>query len=219
MVQQLNILIVDDHKMIREGLLAMLQLYQKDWKFNIDLADSGENAIKKCDERLYDLIIMDYQLPGISGFQATESILKKYPTQKIIALSNYDEFSTIKEMLDAGVQGFILKNISSDELIKAIRTVLKGRQYFSNEVAIQLLEYNQSNQKKTSEAEDIMSCLSEREIEILKLISLEKTNQEIAEILYLSKRTIDKHRQHLLEKFNTNNTVGLIKRALELKII
>lgn len=219
MVQQLNILIVDDHKMIREGMCAMLQLYKKDWKLKIDLAENGEAAVKKSEKNLYDIIIMDYQLPGISGFQAVSSILKKKPNQKIIALSNYDEFSTIKEMLDAGVQGFILKNISSDELIKAIRTVLKGHQYFSNEVAIQLLEYKQSNHKKSSEAEEMMSCLSVREIEILKLISLELTNQEIAEILNLSKRTIDKHRQHLLEKFNTNNSVGLIKRALELKII
>jgi len=235
-MKKLKILVVDDHKMIRDGIRSMLELYKKRYAFSIHIAESGEDAVVKAKKGNYDLIIMDYQLPQMSGVEATREILKQKPLSRILALSNYDEQGNITNMLKAGAKGFVLKNIGPDELILAIETILKGKNYYSNDIAIKLIRINNapSKSKKQKPGDSKMvkedpevyvsgeieyEALSDRELEILRLIVAECTNQEIAEALSLSKRTVDKHRQRMHDKLRVTNTVGLLKRAMELKLI
>lgn len=212
--QIVKLLIVDDHQMVRDGIRVMLESQNKTYSFVITEAENGEDAIKNVLKYDYDIILIDYQLPKMSGMETVERILLYKPTTKILALSNYDELTYINNMLKAGVSGYILKNVEPVELIAAIKTILNNKVFYSNEVAIKLIE----SKKKTSSSIDKYS-LTKRELEILKLITQEKTNDEISSLLFIAKRTVDSHRQNLLNKLGVKNTVGLTKIAIESKLI
>ena len=141
MSKNIRILIVDDHKMVREGIRSMLEFQESKFKFFINEAGDGEEGIEIAGQNPYDIIIMDYQLPGMDGADAAKLILEKNPDAKILALSNYNEYMYIDRMIKTGVKGFVLKNVTPEELIKAIDTILKGSNYFSNDVAIKLLNF------------------------------------------------------------------------------
>lgn len=214
--QIIDLLIVDDHQMVRDGIKVMLGAPNKYYKFRIDEAESGEEAVKKTIHKNFDIVIVDYNLPGINGARTAENILLYKHDMKILTLSNYDEVSYAESMLAAGAKGYILKNIEPVQLLNAIRTILSGKNYYSNEIAIKLLEASQNG---ASDIAKNKKGLSARETEVLELICLEKTNEEIANELSVSKRTIDTHRQNLLLKLQAKNTVGLIKAAYKLKLI
>jgi DNA-binding NarL/FixJ family response regulator len=197
--QIVRLLIVDDHQMVRDGIRVMLESQNKTYTFVITEAENGEEAIKNVLKYDYDIILIDYQLPNMTGMETVERILLYKPTTKILALSNYDELTYINNMLKAGASGYILKNVEPVELIAAIKTILNDKVFYSNEVAIKLIE----SKKKTASSIDKYS-LTKRELEILKLITQEKTNDEIS---------------NLLNKLGVKNTVGLTKIAIELKLI
>ncbi len=215
-VKQLSLLIVDDHQMIRDGIRVMLESQEGSCKFLITEADSGEEAIRKILRFQFDAIIVDYQMPGISGAETVRSIMMYRPASKILALSNYDELSYISEMLSAGAKGYVLKNIEPAQLVNAVQTIMCDRPYYSNEVAVKLLDAER-NHIRTSTPDSY--GLTKREIEILRMIALEMTNDEISETLKIAKRTVDSHRQNLLHKLHVKNTVGLIKAAYEFRLI
>lgn len=221
-MEQIKILIVDDHRMVRDGLRSMLESQEKKYRFIIDEAESAEEGLDRANRGSYDVIIMDYQLPKMNGSEATKAILEFNKDTKILALSNYDEYMYITNILKAGARGFVLKNIGPDELINAIETIISGKNYYSNDVAIRLINPMNDNgymPLNLNERENKLNLLSKREIEILKLIACEFTNEEIANKLFISKRTVDTHRQNLLNKLNVKNTAGLVKHALELNIM
>jgi DNA-binding NarL/FixJ family response regulator len=213
-IQKVRLLIVDDHQMVRDGIRVMLESQNKTYAFVITEAENGEDAIKNVLKYDYDIILIDYQLPKMTGMETVEKILLYKPTTKILALSNYDELTYINNMLKAGVSGYILKNVEPIELIAAIKTILNDKIFYSNEVAIKLIE----SKKRTASSIDKYS-LTKRELEILKLITEEKTNDEISTLLFIAKRTVDSHRQNLLNKLGVKNTVGLTKIAIEYKLI
>lgn len=215
-VKTISLLIVDDHQMVRDGIRVMLESQQGYYKFDITESDSGEDAINKVLRKNFDCIIVDYQMPGISGAETVKSIMMYRSESKILALSNYDELSYISNMLNAGAKGYVLKNIEPSQLLLAIQTILDDRPYYSNEVAVKLLDAERNN-IRTGTPESY--GLTKREMEILKRIALEMTNDEIASDLKIAKRTVDSHRQNLLNKLHVKNTVGLIKAAYEFKII
>ena len=212
--QIVRLLIVDDHQMVRDGIRVMLESQNKTYTFVITEAENGEDAVKNILKKDYDIILIDYQLPKMTGMETVERILLYKPNTKILALSNYDELTYINNMLKAGVSGYILKNVEPVELIAAIKTILNGKIFYSNEVAIKLIE----SKKRTASSIDKYS-LTKRELEILKLITAEKTNDEISTLLYIAKRTVDSHRQNLLTKLGVKNTVGLTKIAIEAKLV
>lgn len=213
---RLRVLIVDDHKMVRDGLRIMLESDVHRFEFAITEAESGEEAIKLVLKKDFDLVIIDFQLPGINGAQAIRDIAIYRPAIKILALSNYDEYSYIKEVMSSGAHGYVLKNIEPDQLSRAIETILAGRSFYSNEVALRLLDAEeQKNQPDQIEKYGV----TKRELEILKLVVKGLTNDEIANKLYISKRTVDTHRQNLLAKLRVKNTAGLIKLAYDLKVV
>jgi DNA-binding NarL/FixJ family response regulator len=212
----IDLLIVDDHQMIRDGIKVMLDAPNKYYRFKIEEAESGEEAVQKAIYKYFDVVIIDYHLPGINGAAATEDILRYKPGIKILALSNYDEVSYADSMITAGAKGYILKNIEPAQLLNAIRTILSGKTFYSNEVAIKILEASQNNGVTIAKSKH---TLTPREIEVLKLIYQEKKNAQIANELCISKRTVDTHRQNLLLKLQAKNTVGLIKSAYKLQLI
>ena len=214
--QIIDLLIVDDHQMVRDGIKVMLDSENKFYKFRIEEAESGEEAIQKAIHKNYDVIIIDYHLPGINGAKTTEDILLYKHNVKVLALSNYDEVSYAESMIAAGAKGYILKNIEPLQLLTAIRTTLSGKNFYSNEIALKLLEASQNYERNIIKNKN---SLTPREIEVLKLICQEKKNEQIANELCISKRTVDTHRQNLLLKLQVKNTVGLIKAAYKMELL
>ena len=212
----INVLVIDDHKMIRDGLKVMLASLSKFQLFKLVEADSGEDAIKKISKSFFEIVIIDYQMPGLSGAETIHRILRFIPKIKILVLSNYDELSYIQCMMDAGAKGYILKNIEPAEMLNAIKTILADKIYYCNEVAVKLIEA--AEDKKISK-EKAKKILTRREIEVLQMIAMEMNNEEIARKLFVAKRTVDTHRQNLLNKLQVKNSIGLLRIAYKLDLV
>ena len=214
--ETISLLIIDDHKMVREGVKIMLISLRNSVLFKVQEAESGEEALIKIDRFNFDVAIVDYQMPGMSGVETIRRVLRVRPHLKILALSNYDELSYIQSMMDAGAKGFVLKSIEPPEMLKALRTILSNKNYYCNDVSIKIIEAAENKNTKKVQLEKILST---RETDVLKLIAMEMTNEEIAQKLFVSKRTIDTHRQNLINKLNVKNTVGLVKAAYKFNLI
>jgi DNA-binding NarL/FixJ family response regulator len=212
----INLLIIDDHKVVRDGLKMMLASLKKVLIFKVTEAGSGEDALKKISRDDFGLVIIDYQLPGISGVETIYRILRYKPSTKIMVLSHYDELPCIQAMMDAGARAYVLKSVEPAELHKALIAVLSGSIYYSNVAALKMIESGRDNGIQQLQAK---SLLTRREQEVLKMIAMELTNDEIAQKLSVAKRTIDTHRQNLINKLHVKNTVGLVKAAYKLNLI
>jgi DNA-binding NarL/FixJ family response regulator len=215
----LKILIVDDHQLVRDGIQTMLETQSDKYKFEILEANSGEEAVRIIKNYDFDIVLMDYQLPNMTGPETVTQILKLKSQTKLLALSNYDEYAYIVNMLKAGVNGYVLKNISPNELIKAIQTILAGKKYYANEISERIIEYKDKELNDRNNPGSKKLGLSKRQLEVLKLVSSGMTNNAISKKLNLAKRTVDTHRQNLLIKLEVNNTAALIKKALELSLL
>jgi len=212
-MEKLNILIVDDHKLFREGLKILLK--NLDDVNDVWEAPDGEvflNMIKTCHP---DLLLMDIEMPRINGIEATIKALEMFPDLKILALSMYGDEEYFQKMVDAGVCGFLLKNSEFSEVRKAITTVVQGNNYFTEEILYRLVNRFKT---KPSQTEPPVT-LSDRELEVLLLICKGLSNQEIADQLFISKRTVDHHRASLLTKTNTRNAASLVIYAIKHKMI
>ena len=212
----IRLLIIDDHQMVRDGIRVMLESKAEVMHFEIDEAENGEMGVQKILKKPFDIVLCDYQLPGMSGTQTLKQIRLYRKDMKVLALSNYDELSYVKSMISEGANGYILKNIEPSQLLHAIQVVLAGSSYYSNEVALKLID-SAKNPETVLPASK--SRLTKRELEILKMIALEMTNDEIAKGLFISKRTVDTHRQNLLNKLHVKNTAGLIKAAYAFDLV
>jgi DNA-binding NarL/FixJ family response regulator len=213
-LKNITILIIDDHKMVRDGLRVMLSSIDRYFKITVIEAESGRHALSKISRQPVDLVIVDYQMPEMTGTETVLRILRFKPDMKLIALSNYDETANIVSMIEAGVNGYVLKNIEQEEMLKAIKTVLAGKQYFSNEIALKLIE-----DAGAEEPVPQTSAITARERQVLELIHKGLKNEAIARELHVSKRTIDSHRQNLRLKLNATNPVELLRAAYQLGIL
>lgn len=212
----ISLLIVDDHQMVRDGIRVMLESLDCRYIFKITETENGEDALKKVMHNHFDIVLIDYQLPGMSGAQTIEKIVTIRPHARILALSNYDEVTYVNNMMQSGAKGYVLKNIEPAELLNAIKTILSGKPFYSNEVAVKLLE----NEKKSPGTNAPNTTgLTKMQLVVLKMIAQEMNNEEIAASLNIAKRTVDTHRQNLLMKLNVRNTAGLVKAAYRLKLI
>ena len=213
-----KILIIDDHPIVRDGIKTMLELGEFDtYVFTISEAGSDVETMLMLKNNKFDLIIMDYQLEETNGAVLTKSVINLYPNQYILTLSNYDDHTYAGNMLKAGARGYVTKNLSAKGLVEAIDSVLKGKVYFSLRLANELIEHRILGKSSIELNADnpSLSRLSKREVEIIKLICDQLTNEEISKMLFLSKRTIDNHRQNILNKLGMSNTAGLVRFAVE----
>lgn len=226
-MKKINILIVDDHPLIRDGLRTMLESQTKQAKFVVYEAENQNEAVHIVQNNKLDVVIMDFQLQDEKGHEVTETLLKLNNKLRILGLSNYDEYVYALDMLKAGAKGYVLKNVGIKELIGAILQVLDGKVYYSNEIANKLINFKLKElllqEDKDSFAVLAMleqeTPLSFRELQIVRLIATEYTNDEIAKELELSKRTIDNHRQNMLNKLQLRNTAGLVRYAVENRLV
>lgn len=199
---------VDDHSLFREGLKFLLS--NCDFVSEIEESENGRTFLGKLEKSIPDLVLMDIQMPEIDGITASRMALEKYPDLKIIALSMFAEEEYYTKMIDVGVKGFLLKNSQFEDVQKAIVEVSEGNNFFSQEILDRII----ANMYKKKTEKPILD-LTEREIEVLYNICKGMSNQEIADLLCISKRTVDKHRENLLLKTGAKNTAGLVVYAIK----
>jgi len=216
-MEKINILIADDHEVIHNGIKDILKTHKR---YNvIGNAYNGEEAIEKAMQLKPDIIFMDISMPKLSGIEAIKVITKECPTSKILALTQHEENEYVVQILKAGGSGYLLKNSRKEEFLNAIETVLQGKRYLSDQLSEQMLNSvldQVSGEKKT---EDKEVHLTRREIEIIQKIADDKSNQEIADELHLSVRTVETHRRNLMQKLKINSVVALLKYASQHNII
>ncbi len=211
-MDKLTIALVDDHKLFREGLKLLLS--QQDYIGEVWEASEGKSFLDQLKTKKPDIVFMDIAMPEMSGIETTRRALEISHDLKVVAISMYGDEHYYTPMIDAGAKGFILKNSGFQDVEMAIKQVQEGNNYFSSEILNRLVK-GMGKKKSTSRTTD----LSEREQEVLFHICKGLSNHEIAEILYLSKRTVDKHRENLLGKTGSKNTAGLVIYAIKHGII
>ena len=209
----LRIVLVDDHSLFRNGLRGLLEHCAA--CSVVGEAGSGEELLALLPDIEADIVFMDFAMPGIDGAQATERALALRPDLRIIALSMFGEESYYTRMVEAGARGFLLKDSEIDDVIEAIDTVMAGGSYFSPRLLASLTGRMRSREREEIPDEQ----LSAREREILVAVCRGLSNQEIADELFISKRTVDKHRANILEKTGCKNTAALVVYAIRHGIV
>ena len=202
------LILADDHQVVIDGLKALLS-QEPDLRI-LGEALNGEALLSLV--RTYEedkpVVLLDINMPGLDGIEATRIIRQKHASVRILILSMYNKPAFIKGLVEAGVSGYILKNTGRDELLKAIRTVATGESYFSNEVTKTIMD-----SFKTGATTAVQ--LTRRELEILRLIAQAYSTAEIADKLFISTYTVDTHRKNLLSKLNMKNTAALVNYAIQ----
>jgi DNA-binding NarL/FixJ family response regulator len=201
-----SVFIVDDHYMVIEGIRSLLK-NEKDIEW-IGHATNAASCLGFLKQQQPDVILMDVSLPDKSGIDLCKEVKQKYPSVFVLGLSTFNQQAIIRNMIDNGASGYILKNATKEELLKAITTVMSGKNYLSTEAALSL-----------KEQDDKIPLISRREKEVLQLIAGGLINTEIAEKLFISVATVNTHRKSLLEKFDAKNTAILISKATKQGLI
>ena len=213
----IRVLIADDHTMFVDGIESILNQESK-IKLVAKCFD-GKTIFDILKTKEIDVILLDINLPEMNGIEVSKKLSKEYPNVKVLALSMFNEESYVTEILRNGALGYILKNTGRIELVKAIETVNNGETYFSKDVTETIMGslMKKPAVKKTSSF--LVPKISRREKEVLQLIINEHTTQEIADQLFISLKTVESHRSSLISKLNVRNTAGLVRAALEHKLL
>lgn len=212
----IHVLIAEDHLMVRAGIRALLE--RAGDIHVMGEASNGQEAIEMTEKLKPDVLIMDIMMPRMNGIQAAENIRDlKFPTQ-ILLLSMYSEEGFVYQALQSGVKGYVLKSSVSDELLSAVRTVASGKTFFSSPVS-EIVSENTNKPRFTSTNADPLSSLSPREKEIMQLIAEGYTSAEIGKMLFISEKTVEKHRTHIMEKLDVRNLAGLVRLAVKYHLV
>jgi len=209
-------MIVDDHTIVRKGIRSLLENNEE-----IEIvgeAENGNETIDKFRQVIPDIVLMDFAMPILNGLEATRRIKKQFPEVKVLILSMYKDEEYIINCMKAGALGYVNKQTTPEDLLKAIDTVYKGGYFtsssFSNDVIKKYIETSKEKDKKVSHDK-----LTSREVEILQLIAEGYSNKGMAKLLYISVKTVETHRTHLMDKLGKHNTVELTKYAIRKGII
>jgi DNA-binding NarL/FixJ family response regulator len=208
-MNKVKLLVVDDHPMLRGGIVSLFAKAE-----NIEVtyeASNGAEALECIADNVPDVVLMDINMDGKLDVTTTETIKQKWPDIKVVAFSMHEEAQVIRRMLKAGASGYLLKNASHQEVLKAIDTVMAGASYYGQEVL------DIMTQSLTANGEDVDHevALSNREKEVLHYVAKEYTNQEISDTINISLRTVETHKRNLIKKLRVKNVVGLVRFALE----
>jgi len=210
-----SVLLVDDHPLFLNGLKMII--CKASGILNVETALSGIAALEIIRRNSFDLVITDIHMPELSGTELVKIIKRDYPNIKVLVISSYNDPGIIIEIFSYEAEGYILKNADQKELKTAVLKILEGGIYYSQELTPVLL--GRIVGRKNSPPHNTNIHLTSREIEILKLISLEYTSTEIADKLFISPLTVETHRKHLIKKTNSRSVVGLVKFAMNNNII
>ena len=213
-MSKFKILIADDHAMIRNGIKTMLK-ENKNYVVAGEALD-GQEAVEKFKTLAPDLTILDISMPVLNGMEAAREILQEKSDAKIVILSMYDDEEYINRCMEVGVMGYVIKNESVNELEYAVNAALQGKVYYSTQVQQSLFKKYANTKGKKQEPE---LKLTNREIEIIKLIAEGLTSQQMASKLFISPRTVETHRANLMKKTGVKNVVELVRKAQELRLI
>ncbi len=208
MKKEIKVFIVDDHNLFRKGLIFLLSEIE-----NINVvgeASNGSEFLEELPKNIPDVVIMDIKMPVVDGIEASRRALEQFPDLNILILSMYEEEEYYNPMIDIGVKGFIPKSSQREELREAIYSIYEGKPYFSQGLLLKLL--------KTKNQKPLIN-LTEREKEVLELICKGLTNNEIADKLFISPRTVERHRANLMEKTNTDNSIKLVLFSIKNSLI
>jgi DNA-binding NarL/FixJ family response regulator len=214
-MNKIKIVLVDDHKMFRDGIKSVLSD-----EINIDICgESGdfEEAIIHIKNKNPNIVITDITLPGKSGIELCKTINTQFPNVKVLILSMHKDSEFIMNCLKNGAMGYLPKDTGHEELIFAINKIQQGEIYFNHEISQNIIKEYKANEN--IDKLEPQAILSKRELEILKLYAEGFTNSEIAQSLYISVRTVESHKTHILQKLNLKSNVDLIKIAIKHKII
>ncbi len=216
MAHEIRLLLADDHAVVRSGLRMLLQA-QPDMVI-IGEAETGQEAVQRTVELAPDVVLMDIEMPGMNGIEATRRIKAEAPATAVLALTMYEDDQYFFEMLRAGASGYVPKRAAPDELVSAIRAAGRGEVFLYPSLAGRLVkDYLQRGPAGESEAQN--DDLTPREQEVLTLIAEGYSNNEIADRLVISAKTVDRHRENIMRKLNLHNRVELVKYALRKGLI
>lgn len=207
----INLLLVDDHELVRKGLTLMLET-QKNIDLKITPANNGKEALKLLEKQAFDLIMLDINMPVLDGISTLKKIKEQEIETPVLMLTMHKEEDLIRNALSKGAAGYILKNSNLEEIIKAIKTAINKERYLSNEVTEILIHQKNDNQPSLIQNEFNLTL---REIQIISMLVKEMTSKEIGDQLFISKRTVDGHRNNIMEKIGVKSTIGLIKFAMK----
>jgi DNA-binding NarL/FixJ family response regulator len=208
----ITVFLADDHRMVREGFRLLLET-QPDIKV-IGEAGSGRDAVRQVAKLMPDVTLMDIAMPELNGIEATQQVRETCPSTKVIILSMYSTSQHISRAFKAGARGYILKESAGDDVIKAVRMVHSGKVFLCSEIS-EVVVGDYIQKREAGEVEDPLVRLSSREREILQLLVEGKSNSKIAELLYLSPKTVETYRSHLMQKLAISDLPSLVKFAIQ----
>ena len=212
---KIKVLVADDHTILRQGIKSLLA--NEEEIEVIGEAKNGREALTIIEETLPDVILMDIAMPGLNGLEATRRIKKKFPRMKVLVLTMYTNEEYIFQILNAGANGYLVKETAFQDLISAIKAVYKNEAFMSPSISKKVInsyiKRAQNDEKQTCE------ILTTREREILQLIVEGNSSKKIAEILFISPKTVETHRTHIMDKLNIHNRTGLVKYAIRKGIV
>lgn len=209
-----RIIITDDHQLILDGLRSIIA-GESDLQLLAE-ANNGQQALFLCESLQPDLVLMDIDMPVMNGLEATTQIKKKFPSVRVMVLTMHDEAALVKRIMEIGADGYMLKNADQEELLSAIRKVAGGEKHYSEKVLNALKEGKTDSSQFSLRPTDavLLSTLTEREVEILRLLAEGLSNKEIGDKIFISHRTVDTHRTNLMKKLDVHNVAGLIRFAI-----
>lgn len=215
--KQITVLLAEDHAVVRQGLCALLNA---DGHFKmVGEAKTGREAVEKAKALRPDVILMDIAMPVLNGLEATRQILIANPTAKVIILSAHSDDEYIERMTAVGAVGFLEKQTSADVLTKAIRQVATGNKFFSPSIAKRMGNSSSKPRDRDGLVKANATRLTSRESEVLQLVAEGSANKQVAATLGISIKTVEKHRQHLMDKLNIHDTAGLTRYAISAGVI
>lgn len=213
---RIRVLLVDDHRILREGLRALLD--DQPGVQVVGEASDGEEAVAQVAALHPDVVIMDMVMPRRNGIQATAEIHRRYPESRVLILSMYDDEEYVQQVIRAGAAGYALKGIAADDLLRAVDEVHRGESFLHPSVAAKLIQDYVRHVPAVDRADE-QDHLTARERQVLKLIAEGNTNQEVAELLLLSKKTVESHRTSIMRKLDVHDVTELVKYALRTGLI